>query len=198
MDNNSCDYPKGDDQILLFWSYMLKALRNMGPRKLELFEMEGVVALALELDEIDRWTMNATFDELPKLVCYLCRTTMDTNDMMFLHMRLRIQLEQYDKEILEKERGLNIETDCKDYVIKWSKKVEEGGKEAVGEKKDGNSMEKSKIESVDEKKTDCDDKKTLTGSEKNLERKDYKIVILGETWSLVEVSKLTQTGIEMS
>ncbi|EGT56144.1 hypothetical protein CAEBREN_11299 [Caenorhabditis brenneri] len=37
-------------------------------------------------------------------------------------------------------------------------------------KKDGNSMEKSKIDSVDEKKTNCDDKKTLSGSEKNQER----------------------------
>ncbi|CAL2042069.1 unnamed protein product [Caenorhabditis brenneri] len=140
----------------------------MDSRKIEFWEFDSVVEIALSLDMSKGWDSKKTYEILPKLVCYLCRTTMDTNNMMFLHMRLRIQLEQYDKEKLEKKRGLIIETDRKGYVIKWSRKVEEGRKEA--EKKDGNSMEKSKKDSVDEKKTYCDDKRTLKGSEKNLER----------------------------
>ncbi|CAL2042071.1 unnamed protein product [Caenorhabditis brenneri] len=128
----------------------------MDSRKIEYWEFDSVVENALSLDKSKGWDPEKTYEMLPKLVAYLCRTTMDTKEMMFLHMRLRIQLEQYDKEKLEKKRGLIIETDGKDYVIEWSKKVEE--------KKDEKAMEKSKIESVDEKKT-------LTGSKKNLERK---------------------------
>ncbi|CAL2041991.1 unnamed protein product [Caenorhabditis brenneri] len=166
--------PKGKEQIFNFWHLMIQVLKQLDPRRLEYWEFDSVVEKAVALDVTKGWDPEETYNLLPKLVPYLCRTTMDTNDMMFLHMRLRIQLEQYDKEILEKERYLNIETDCKDYVIKWSTKVEEKKEEAVGEKKDGNSMEKSKIDSVDEKKTYCDDKKTLTGGEKNLEREKRK------------------------
>ncbi|CAL2042068.1 unnamed protein product [Caenorhabditis brenneri] len=158
------EVPTGFEEILLFWTLMLKVLKQMDPRKIEFWEFDSVVENALSLDKSKGWDPKKTYEILPILVCYLCRTSMDTNEMMFLHMRLRIQLEQYDKEQLEKKRGLIIETDRKDYVIKWSRKVEE--------KKDGKAMEKSKIESVDEKKTNCDDKKTLSGGEKNQERKE--------------------------
>ncbi|EGT56115.1 hypothetical protein CAEBREN_15828 [Caenorhabditis brenneri] len=163
-------FPEKPEEVLDFRKFMLKVLKQMDSRKIEYWEFDSVGENALSLDMSKGWDPKKTYEILPILVCYLCRTTMDTNDMMFLHMRLRIQLEQYDKEILEIKRGLNIETDFKDYVVKWSKKVEEKKEESVEVEKDGKAMEKSKIDSVDEKKTYCDDKKTLTGSEKNLER----------------------------
>ncbi|CAL2042002.1 unnamed protein product [Caenorhabditis brenneri] len=112
MDNNSCNYPKGDAQILLFWKFMLKALRNMGPRKLELFEMEGVVASALELDEIDRWTMNATFDEFPRLAVHLASSIdLPCNQILYIHRRLMIMLDPDDRKTLEEKNDIRIITE---------------------------------------------------------------------------------------
>ncbi|CAL2041992.1 unnamed protein product [Caenorhabditis brenneri] len=168
----------------------------MGPRKVELWEMEGVVAMALELDTIDRWTLNATFDEFPRLAVHLALVPLSVGKILYIHRRLMIALDPDDKKTLEEKNNILITTSNRNLGIRcWKKnekekttgvageKEEEKKKKRDGEERDEEAKEQKGAEDTKESKLDdgASDGKTKvegakTGEDEEVkEKKDVKV-----------------------
>ncbi|EGT56125.1 hypothetical protein CAEBREN_03180 [Caenorhabditis brenneri] len=178
------EFPEKPEEVLHFWQLMLKALKKIGARKVELWELEGIVALALELDTIDRWTLNGTFDEFPRLGAHLALVPLSVGKILYLQRRLMIALHPDDKAKLEAKNDIVIKTSNSNYVISWKeneqeKKTGEAGKkeEEKKEKRDG----EGKVEEAKEQKVaDTKDTKDTKEPKMDDEASDGKNKVEGD------------------
>ncbi|EGT56108.1 hypothetical protein CAEBREN_01244 [Caenorhabditis brenneri] len=111
------NYPKSKEEVIQFWKLMQKALIQVGDRQIEFWELEDIVEMALELQQTKVWEVEPTYDKYPRMCVYLARVDLPIMEIVELHKRLRIQMDDCDREELESRGNVIIETDKKKYVL---------------------------------------------------------------------------------
>ncbi|EGT56143.1 hypothetical protein CAEBREN_18010 [Caenorhabditis brenneri] len=115
--SKATNFPKSKDEVVEFWKLMQKALIKIGSRQIEFWELEDIVEMALELQTSKVWEVEATYEKYPRMCVYLARVDMPVMEIVELHRRLRIQMDECDREDLETRGGVKIDTDRKQYVL---------------------------------------------------------------------------------
>ncbi|CAL2042065.1 unnamed protein product [Caenorhabditis brenneri] len=95
------NFPKSKDEVVEFWKLMQKALIQVGSRQIEFWELEDIVAMALDHQLNKVWEVEATYDKYPRMCVYLARVDLPVIELVELHKRLRIQMDECDREELE-------------------------------------------------------------------------------------------------
>lgn len=149
MNKTSGKFPKTDEEVIFFWNLILRVLKQLGPQRLEIWEFEDVVQKAIHMDSTKGWCPKATYKQFPRLIVYLARTALPVLDILYLHQKLHIELESYDKNELEKREKIRIETNRKGLVVEW-KKAEECGEEIKSDNDEEVDMQRATFTLNDE------------------------------------------------